>query len=79
MHEAKESERHVPALQTNFLEGVVVDVILVMIVGVLEVMMGLVDIETDVDDRGVCARQVHALDNLLGAQFAGTYDGPGEV
>lgn len=74
----KESESHVPALQTNLLEMVEVDEVFEVVVGVLEVM-DLMDVETKVDERGVCARQVHALDNLSEAQFAGTYDGPAEV
>ena len=47
------------------------DEVFEVVVGVLE-MMGLVDVEINVDDRGVCARQVHALDNLSEPQLAGT-------
>ena len=75
---AKGRESQVPALQTNLLDDVAMDVVFEVVTGALEVM-GLTDVESDVDVRGVCARQVHALDSLLGLQFAGTYDGPSDV
>lgn len=87
---AKGRKNHVPALQTSWLEEVVVDVVFEIVVGVLEVVLlevaGVLEVVVlevtgvlEVVDRGVCAMQEHALESLLGGQLAGTNDGPSEV